>query len=81
MTLLELMLGILICAVLAAMASAGYRQVIERMRVSNAISDIGQMQLAINKFQANRGAYPASLADVGFGALRDPWGNYLELIE
>jgi general secretion pathway protein G len=74
MTLLELMLAGLICALLLAMTTAGYRQVMERMRVATAIADIGQMQLAINKFQANRGAYPASLANVGF-ALLDPWGN------
>lgn len=75
MTLLELLMAVLIVGVLATIATVSYARVIERMRVSTAIADIGQMQLAINKFQADRGAYPATLADVGFGALLDPWGQ------
>jgi general secretion pathway protein G len=39
------------------------------------------MQLAINRFQANQGAYPASLADVGFAALRDPWSNPYQYLD
>ena len=75
LTLLELLMAAVIFGVLTTIATVSYARVIERMRVSTAIADIGQMQLAINKFQADRGAYPASLADVGFGALIDPWGN------
>ncbi len=58
MTLLELVMAVLIVGVLATIATVSYARVIERMRVSTAIADIGQMQLAINKFQADRGAYP-----------------------
>lgn len=76
MTLLELMLVLLIGAVLAGLAVAGYKQIIERTKINAAIADIGQMQLAINKYWANHDMqFPASLAEVNFAALRDPWGN------
>lgn len=82
MTLLELMFAIVIAGVLASMAVAGYKQVIERTKVSQAVADIGQLQLAINKYWADHSnAYPVSLADVGFGALLDPWGNPYEYFD
>ncbi len=81
-TLLELMFTLVIAGILGAMAVGGYRQVIERTKVSAALGDIGQMQLAINKYWADHNnAYPASLADVGFGATLDPWGSPYEYFD
>lgn len=84
MTLLELMLALIMLAILTAGGYAGYRQVVERMRISRTIADIGELQLALDKFELNRGALPSSLNDVGFGGLLDPWGGiyqYLNIAE
>lgn len=74
LTLLELMLVIAMLGILAAICYAGYQRIIERMRVSRAIGDISEIQLAIDKFELNRGLLPDSLADVGMGGQLDPWG-------
>jgi len=75
MTLLELMLAMVMLAILTAVGYAGYRQVVERMRISRTIADISEIQLVVDKFELNRGVLPGSLNDVGFGGLLDPWGG------
>lgn len=82
MTLLELLLAMVMVAILMAIAYAGYRQVIERVRVSRAIGDIGEIQLTLDKFELNRGVLPDSLAEIRMGGQLDPWGapyQYLNL--
>jgi general secretion pathway protein G len=74
MTLLELMLVVAMVAILTAIGYAGYRQFMERMKVSRAIGDISEIQLTIDKYELNRGVLPDSLADVGMGGQLDPWG-------
>jgi len=74
MTLLELMLVMVMVGILMAIGYAGYQRVVERMRVSRAIGDIGEIQLTLDKFELNRGALPDSLADIGMDARLDPWG-------
>jgi len=74
-TLLELMLTIVAASILAAIAVTGYRRIVLRMEVTRAISDIGEIQLAITKFDTNNTRLPDSLADVGLGGRLDPWGN------
>lgn len=75
MTLLELIFAMITLAILIAVAYAGYRQYVERARVSRAVAEIGEIQLVIDKFELNQGVLPDSLADVGFGAQLDPWGR------
>lgn len=74
MTLIELLLTMAMVGILMGIAYAGYRQVIERVRVSRAIGDIGEIQLTLDKFELNRGVLPDSLADIGMGGQLDPWG-------
>ena len=75
MTLLELMLAIVMIGVLAGMGMAGYRRYVARAQIAQAVSDISEIQLAVDKFELNRAALPDSLADVGMGGQLDPWGN------
>jgi general secretion pathway protein G len=75
MTLLELMLAVVMVGILMAVGYAGYRQVTERMRISRTVADLSDIQLAVDKFELNRGALPSTLNDVGFGGMLDPWGN------
>ena len=76
MTLLELMFAVLVLGVLTTAAVGGYQRYVARAQTARAIADIGEIQLAVDKFELNNGgALPLSLADVGFGGQLDPWGN------
>jgi len=81
MTLLELMMALTICAVLATIAVGSYKRYVDRMKVNTAIADIGQIQLVINKYHIDRDALPATLADVGMDGKLDPWGNPYEYLD
>lgn len=74
-TIIELMLGVAIVAVLAGIAYPSYQNYQERVRVTQAVVDIQDISVAVQAFQADNRAYPASLAEVGRAATRDPWGN------
>lgn len=75
-TLIELVLGLMLIAILSSMAVAAYNQYVERARVARAISDIGKFHIAIQRYitKENKG-YPDSLADLGLNITTDPWGN------
>lgn len=75
-TLLELMVAVAIAVVLTVMAVASYKKYIDSAREKDAVGDIGRIQLAIQQYRSrNNGAMPDSLADIGFDAATDPWGN------
>lgn len=75
-TLIELVLAVALVSLLATMAVPAYRDFAERGRVSAAISDMGRIQLAMERHRLNNSdELPASLADVGLDGLRDPWGR------
>jgi general secretion pathway protein G len=74
-TLLELMLGIAIVAILAALAIAQYGNYQERVLVTQAIHDIATMQLNIRQMANNNGTLPGTLAIAGHGDALDPWGR------
>lgn len=74
-TLLELMLGIAIVAILAVVAIAQYGNYQERVLVTQAIHDIATMQLNIRQMANNNGTLPGSLAIAGHGDALDPWGR------
>ncbi len=75
LTLIELMLIIAIVGILATIALPAYERYRERIRVFQAVSDIGAIGTLVYKFAHDDGAFPASLANVGADAMRDPWGN------
>ena len=75
MTLLELMFAVLVLGILASTGVAGYQRYVARTQTTRAIADISEIQLAVDKFELNRGALPDSLAEIGFGGQLDPWGN------
>jgi general secretion pathway protein G len=83
-TLIELMVSICIVGILTAIAVPFYLSYRERARVAVAISDLKAMELAISNYAAEQGAFPESLAQVGLGNLRDPWGftyRYLRIFD
>jgi general secretion pathway protein G len=74
-TIIELMLGVAIMAVLAGIAYPSYQNYQERVRITQAVVDIQGISAAVQAFQADNRTYPDSLADVGRDAMLDPWGN------
>jgi general secretion pathway protein G len=82
MTLVELMITVLIVMVLAGIAASGYQNYRERIRVSQAVTDIGGMSVQIKHYMLDNQGPPESLADIGLGSKLDPWGRpyfYLNL--
>ncbi len=79
-TLIELTIVISLISILAAIALVGYRNALTRAREAVLQEDLFRMRDAIDQHYADRGAYPASLADlVTGGYLRavpeDPFTN------
>ena len=81
-TIVELMIGLLIAMVLVAIAVVGYQNYRERIRISQAITDIGAMSVTIKHYMVDNTHPPASLGDAGLAYKLDPWGRpyyYLDL--
>jgi general secretion pathway protein G len=82
MSIIELMLTVLIVMILAGIAVAGYSNYRERIRVSQAITDIAAMSVQVKHYMLDNSGPPSSLADIGLGSKLDPWGRpyyYLDL--
>jgi general secretion pathway protein G len=74
-TIMELLVGMAVLAILAAIAVPNFQAYTERSRVSTAVADIQTIALKITTYQAETGTLPLSLDAVGSGGKRDPWGN------
>lgn len=74
-TLVELLLAIAILATLSAIAVPTYTNYMDKARNATAMADIGEMELVIARFQAERGSLPNTLAQAGVSTLLDPWGR------
>jgi general secretion pathway protein G len=79
-TLLELMLVVAIMGVLAAIAMPNYISYIERARHVKVLSELRQIDREANMFFISNNNYPLNLAQIGYGNLRDPWGNLYQYL-
>ena len=78
--MLELMLAMVVLALLSFIAVPAYESYAERSRVGQAVADLMQMELVLERFQANNFQLPDNLADVGMGGATDPWGNVYQYL-
>ena len=75
LTLIELLLGMAVLGVLAAIALPNYAEYLERGRNTQAAADIRTLEHTLARFaHENNGRHPESLADLGI-TLTDPWGR------
>jgi len=74
-TLIELLTVMVIIGVLAGIALPSYQGMRERAQIAAAISDISSLQQEITEFLLINDRLPSSLAEIGLGATRDPWGR------
>ena len=83
LTLLELLLALAIIAVLIAIALPAYSDYRERVRVAQAVIDIGALQSTIGHYIDDNRAPPDDLAQIGKDGMLDPWGRpyqYLNIL-
>lgn len=80
-TLIEIVLALALLSLLATIAVPSYIGFAERGRVAQAISDIGRIQLAAERYRLNNSdEFPASLAEIQLDTLKDPWGRPYEYL-
>src|SRR5438067_2362815 len=74
-TVIELMLTVAIVAVLATIALGSYDKYRERAQIFQAATDIASLEPLIAQYGLENKGYPNTLADIGRGSMKDPWGN------
>jgi general secretion pathway protein G len=81
-TLVEILIVLAIVVILAGIAVSAYGRYRDKLRVSQAVSDIGAIATAIRLRAEDTREFPGSLAEIGLGGKLDPWGRpyqYLNL--
>ena len=82
-TLVELLIVMALIGTLSMLIIPRLFGYAERVRVTQALVDLREMDVDINHFIMDNNTPPADLNQVGYGTLRDPWGNpyeYLNII-
>jgi general secretion pathway protein G len=74
-TLVELCIAIAILLTIAAIAIPNLLAAIDRAKIAKAVGDIHTIGNAVQGYQLLNQQYPDTLAQVGYGANLDPWGQ------
>lgn len=77
-TLVELLVVTAIIGILISLAMNGFSAFRENARIARCIAEINGLEKDISAYAVEKGVYPAAatwLADIGRGALVDPWGH------
>lgn len=74
-TLIEVLIVCAVLAVLAAIVVPSFPLFQNKARNARAMSELRTLEKSIMAYFADRGTFPADLNAVGYGDLRDPWGN------
>ena len=77
-SLIELLIVVGLIGTIAAIAIPIYMDTMDKARVARAIGDISAMGSDISLFWLDNGRHPASLAEAGWGAILDPYGEPYE---
>lgn len=75
LTLVELMLVTTLVAVLGMLSVNAWGGWRDRVRTKVAVDEITALSVVIDQTHTDTGALPGSLADIGRGGMKDPWGN------
>lgn len=73
-TLLELMMVVAVIGVLLAIALPRYGDYRDKMKVSDAVRDIGLIAAKLSMFAMDNQGFPETLSQIGW-TQPDPWGN------
>jgi len=74
-TLVEILAVIMVISLLAGLGLPKLRTVVEKAKVARAIGDIDAIQFDLMAIESQNQPLPASLAAIGRGGIRDPWGR------
>lgn len=74
-TLTELLIGLGLSAVLAAIAVPSYQSFRRTLEINQAMRDIGEIHTNIERYITLNLQPPPDLAAIGMDQLRDPWGQ------
>lgn len=74
-TLIELIIVIAILVTLMAIAIPLFTSYVDRAKVARAIAEIKSIETGIFIFETEKRRFPNSLAEIGLGGLKDPYGN------
>lgn len=74
-TLLELMMVAAVVALLSIIAVPSYRASIEKAREAQAIADITEIGMQLERFRTVNFRLPADIAELGMAIPQDPWGG------
>lgn len=80
-TLIELLIVIAIILTIAGIAIPNLLTAIEQARTAKAIGDIRTIGYAALEYEAANEQYPNTLAQIGYGGLRDPWGSPYQYLD
>jgi general secretion pathway protein G len=81
-SLLELAIVLVVAALLMSIAVPTYGNYMTRAKVATVVTDMGQMELALSRYQvANNGVQATSLAEIGMDTKLDPWGNPYQYLD
>ena len=81
---MEIALSACIIGVLLAITSPFFLSYREQARVVVAVNEIKTVEAEVLNYAVINGEFPDTLGQIGFGKLRDPWGNayqYLRIDE
>jgi len=79
-TLVELAIALAILGVLGALSLNQYLAYIERVRVARAVIEMKDITSQLDPIAFEGGTLPTSLAAIGLGGRRDPWGRPYEYV-
>jgi len=74
-TLLELIIVVCILGTLAGISAPAFTKFRGKSKVTTAKHDIKSIELEIQTFYLEHKRYPESLAEIGLGGFKDPYGN------
>lgn len=74
-TFIELMLAVAIISVIGLIAVPSYSQHVERARVTQAIVDLREMSLLMERYNSDHYSVPDDLSAIGSAGKLDPWGR------
>jgi general secretion pathway protein G len=80
-TLLELMLVVALIGILSGLAVPAFNAYRERAQVAACIAEIRVIEKDLLAFRIDEDRFPDTLAEVGLGQIRDPWGHFYHYLK
>ncbi len=74
-SMIEILIIVAILGTIVAIALPQYMESLDNARVARAIGDIVAMSSEVGLFWFDNGRYPTTLAEIGRGAMEDPYGQ------